>query len=378
MRISKYLTTEDGMTRSYIWSIPTRVFHWLLVGFISVAFVTSDFENLLTYHVAFGYGVGVLIVFRFVWGFMGEKYVRFSSFKLNIAQAKEFSLNLLTHKKYPSHNPAASFVVIAILIITSLLVLSGALAYGVQEARGIFSYLNDSFFKQMDIFEELHEILFNILALLVVVHISGVAVEYILNREDGVVSSIFTGYKNFKADDSNLNIIQKTTAVVFLSLAISIVYYTITSDSILTKSGYSKIDYEAKSELFVSECASCHILYPPHLLPKESWKKMMGSLQDHFGDDASLDEEDRVAIERFLVENAAQNSKKESSVYILKSLKDYDTIAITDTPYWKKRHKDIKKELFLSKRIKSKANCKACHTNIEYGLINDRDIKDFR
>ncbi len=136
-----------------------------------------------------------------------------------------------------------------------------------------------------------------------------------------------------------------------------------------------KIDYKVEHELFYDECISCHTLYPPYLLPKESWITMMNDLENHFGDDASLELEDRVSIQEYLVKNAAENSTKESAYKILNSIDKKAIIAITETKYWKKRHNDIEDEVFKSKKVGKKANCKACHKAIEQGLLNDKDIK---
>lgn len=102
----------------------------------------------------------------------------------------------------------------------------------------------------------------------------------------------------------------------------------------------------------------------------------MSDLENHFGDDASLDQEDTQNILNFLLENSAENSTKEYSVKVLNSIKNKDIIAITQTPFWKKEHRDIPKEIFEKKQVKSKANCKACHIDIEKGLIEDDKIKN--
>ncbi len=115
---------------------------------------------------------------------------------------------------------------------------------------------------------------------------------------------------------------------------------------------------------------------PPNILPEKSWKLLMSDLENHFGDDASLSEEDTKNILDFLLENSAEKSTKEVSVKVLNSIGNKDIIAITQTSFWKKEHKDIPKELFKNEKIKSKANCKACHTDIEKGLIEDDKIKD--
>ena len=103
---------------------------------------------------------------------------------------------------------------------------------------------------------------------------------------------------------------------------------------------------------------------------------MMQDLENHFGDDASIDEKTNLSILAFLKANSAESSTHEAAFKLLKSLKGNDsTIAITQTPYWKNRHKDVDEEVFLSQDVKSKANCSACHQNIEYGLIENSLIK---
>lgn len=360
--------------RAYIWTLPTRLFHWLLVLYILIMFISSDEESLLNIHAAFGYGVGILIFFRIVWGFIGPNYSRFSNWPLNIKEAIEFTKNILHPKLYIGHNPAASFVMLGIILVVFLTALSGVLTYGIQEGRGILAFLNSSYFKEMELFEEIHEFFSNLLLLLIAAHLGGVAVDRVLHKENGTLQSIFSGYKNVEAKDEQLNLFQKIVASLFLAAAIAVPIVALSFKTPLTKSAFLPIDYQKVHPAFVEECGSCHTLYPPHLLPNKSWQKLMANLEDHFGDDASLEEPTRSDIEKFLVENSAKNSTKEASFYILKSLKE-SPIAITKTPYWKKRHKNIDKEIFKSSKVKSKANCKACHTDIEKGIIEDENIE---
>jgi len=115
---------------------------------------------------------------------------------------------------------------------------------------------------------------------------------------------------------------------------------------------------------------------PPNLLPESSWKVLMNNLENHFGDDASLDAKDEKIILDFLVKYSAEKSTKEASFKILKSLENKDIIAITQTSFWKDEHKNIPKNVFLHNEVKSKANCKACHSDVEKGLIEDDKIKN--
>jgi hypothetical protein len=115
---------------------------------------------------------------------------------------------------------------------------------------------------------------------------------------------------------------------------------------------------------------------PPNLLPKHSWVKLMGNLENHFGDDASLDAKDTKEILDFLLKNSAETSSKQASLKFLNSIGNKDIIAMSQTTYWEKTHKKIDPKLFKHEQIQSKANCKACHSDIEKGLIENENIKN--
>ena len=90
-----------------------------------------------------------------------------------------------------------------------------------------------------------------------------------------------------------------------------------------------------------------------------------------------LDEETNKNILAYLVKNSAENSTTKASFKFLNSIKNEDIIAMSQTSFWKKVHNEIPKEVFNNPKIKSKANCKACHTDIEKGFIQSENIKDF-
>ena len=360
--------------KTYVWTLPTRIFHWMLILFVALAFLTSEEERLLDYHAAFGYGVSVLLLFRFVWGVIGPRYSRFCDWPLSKKELVGFIRSLPYPKQYyTAHNPAASLVMAGILLTALLLVLSGMLTYGIQEGKGLFAWLNTHLFKTMEYFEEVHAFFFIALVLLVVAHLGGVTMDYLQHRESGTLRSIFIGYKQLADEPAHLTIIQKTVAWVLLLATLATPFWVMRYNTPLTQSRYSAVNYEAEHPLFVEECASCHTLYPPHLLPKRSWKKIMATLSDHFGDDASLDEADRVSIEKYLLANSAEHSTKEAAYYIARSLeeKKNDIIAISRSTYWVQKHASVKKSLFDSAKVKSRANCKACHKKFENGMIED-------
>src|SRR5512146_2944422 len=58
-----------------------------------------------------------------------------------------------------------------------------------------------------------------------------------------------------------------------------------------------------------TECGSCHVPYPPQLLPAASWRALMSGLDQHFGSNASLDAKSAASISAYLQENAGRDAQ---------------------------------------------------------------------
>lgn len=131
------------------------------------------------------------------------------------------------------------------------------------------------------------------------------------------------------------------------------------------------------SELYKSECSSCHMAYPPGLLPAGSWKKIMTGLDSHFNDNAEVDNEDYKIIQDFLVTNSADKSNYRRSRKIMRSLDKNETpIRISELPYIKKEHDEIPDKMIrYNKKVNSLSNCIACHAQAEKGLFDEDSVK---
>jgi hypothetical protein len=129
--------------------------------------------------------------------------------------------------------------------------------------------------------------------------------------------------------------------------------------------------------LYQEECGSCHMAYPAGLLPAVSWEKIMRGLDDHFGDNAELDDVTHKEITAFLQQNASDNvyyrrSKQFTDEGSLKNAR----IRITDSRYFRHEHDEIP-DRFVSgnPKVKSFSHCNACHLRAEQGIFNEHDIK---
>ncbi len=125
-----------------------------------------------------------------------------------------------------------------------------------------------------------------------------------------------------------------------------------------------------------AECASCHMLYHPGLLPERSWRKMMAGLDRHLGENAALDAPTRAEIEQFLAANSADKSGSRRSQRIVQSIPANDTpLRVSDTRYFLGKHDEISSATFKRKSIGSAANCMACHRGAEQGNFAESQVK---
>ena len=116
---------------------------------------------------------------------------------------------------------------------------------------------------------------------------------------------------------------------------------------------------------FKSECSSCHIAYQPALLAAKDWQKIMTGLNEHFGSDATVDRKNAQEIETFLVRNAGDASRLGNAG---------NPPRITQTTRFIRKHNEIPAKYWRDPRVKSAANCEACHPGAAKGNYNEHDI----
>lgn len=128
-----------------------------------------------------------------------------------------------------------------------------------------------------------------------------------------------------------------------------------------------------KQPVVQKECAACHMLYPPALLPARSWRGMVGNLQDHFGENAELDEATARTIADYLAANAGDTRQGASK--LMRGLDAKATPArITELPWWKRKHERknrVAPATLAKKGAKFKGDCKACHKDAEKGFFDE-------
>ena len=157
-----------------VWDAPLRLFHWLLVAAIAIAFLSSEGDSpIATWHMVAGWSAAVLIAFRLVWGLIGGEHARFADFVRPSAIASHVRKLLVGRpERAIGHNPLGGIAVIALLGLTGIVLWSG-----ITVAAG-----------RMD--EDLHEVLAYGLLVLVGIHVGAVLLMSLLTRENLVRAMI--------------------------------------------------------------------------------------------------------------------------------------------------------------------------------------------
>lgn len=120
------------------------------------------------------------------------------------------------------------------------------------------------------------------------------------------------------------------------------------------------------SPAYQSECGGCHIAFPPGLLAAEDWKRVMATLEKHYGDNASLEARTRRAIEDFLVANAGRGSGT--------SARQGELPRLTASAWFERKHHKVPRATWSHPNVKTPSNCVACHTKAGQGSYREREI----
>lgn len=122
---------HEPAQRIRVWDPALRICHWLLAVLVIANWLLGKFgPNVMTLHFWLGYAILSLLVFRVVWGFIGPRSARFSSF-IPGPRALAAYLGGMWRRQpsnWPGHNPVGALAVIAMLLVLAFQVASGLMA----------------------------------------------------------------------------------------------------------------------------------------------------------------------------------------------------------------------------------------------------------
>lgn len=168
-------------TKILVWDMPTRVFHWMTVLSFAGAYLTAESERWRLVHVTLGYTLGGLVAFRIVWGLVGTRYARFSSFVRGPAAVKRYLAAMVAREPGHDigHNPAGAVAIVLLILLSIAVTVTGWALY--NDVGGKWP-------------EKLHELAADGMLLVILIHIAGVAVASWLHHEN-LVRAMIDGQK---------------------------------------------------------------------------------------------------------------------------------------------------------------------------------------
>lgn len=360
-----------GMVR--IWDLPTRLFHWLFAAACVTAWVSGDEPRYTDLHLFAGYLALALVLFRLVWGVMGGRYARFSQFVRGPAVVGSHFCQLFERERHhdPGHNPAGALAIMAMLGLVFLLGVTGLVVLGGEEGFGPLAGMFT--IAQGAAVHRWHDWLAWALFAIVVLHLLAVALESVLQRQN-LPRSMVTGLKRADAQEAEPH---NAAAIGLLLLLVTTVFalawlYPYLQDT--EEEPYLPfVGAELKhNTLWQESCSECHMAYHPSMLPARSWQRMLDEQSDHFGEDLFLAPKTVAALRNFAADNGAESVQREASWRTLQSLAaSVSPLRISDTPYWKRVHRDIGEDVWKRPSVNGKFNCAACHRDAKQsGFMN--------
>lgn len=131
-KMSSALSRQQPDTRPVgkVWDIPLRLFHWLLMLAVIGAIASGKTQNWF-WHEKMGLTVLGLIGFRLIWGVVGTRYARFSSFRLMPRHVIDYIRSRLAGDKShsPGHAPTGAWATILLLAVLGGMAGFGTMAH---------------------------------------------------------------------------------------------------------------------------------------------------------------------------------------------------------------------------------------------------------
>lgn len=126
--------------RIRIWDLPTRLFHWLLALCV-IGLVVSAKLGLMDWHFRLGYAMLTLLLFRLLWGLLGGRWSRFTSFLYAPGSLWRYLRGQGNPAHAIGHSPTGALSVFALLIVLLVQVASGLISDDEIASAGPLTHL---------------------------------------------------------------------------------------------------------------------------------------------------------------------------------------------------------------------------------------------
>jgi len=207
-----------------VWDSPTRIMHWLLVGAIGFCWYTGETGD-LEYHHYSGYVALWVVLMRVWWGFVGSSTAKFANFVRGPQTVFKYvrTLHLRNTPATLGHNALGAISVLALLAAVAGVGVTGLFAVDMDVLySGPLSMYVD--FKEGRWFARWHATLFDVLLIVIALHLLAVSFYYAYKRQNLVASMITGRRKAVDVNGSELEVAPVWRLLVGAVIASAIIY----------------------------------------------------------------------------------------------------------------------------------------------------------
>jgi cytochrome b len=209
-----------------IWDLPTRLFHWALFACVVGLLITGNVGGeLMRWHFRFGYCVMTLLLFRIIWGLIGGKWSRFTSFMYSPWVLFEYLRGNGKPEHSAGHNPLGAGSVFALLAFLMLQVATGLISDDEITNQGpLARFVSNA---RVSLATWWHKDVGKyVIAALIVLHIAAILF-YLYKKKENLIKPMLHGDKEMpqSVQPSKDNTASRITALVVLAICAGFVYW---------------------------------------------------------------------------------------------------------------------------------------------------------
>lgn len=176
-----------------VWDLSTRLFHWGMISLLAALWWTAE-EGLMEWHQICAYTIASLLVFRFIWGFIGSDTSQFAHFihrpKHVLFYVKKITKTKVENKHF-GHNPLGGYMVLILLSLIAFQFITGLFSSDDIFTEGpLYSSVSSSVAESLT---WIHRNLFYLLLGFASVHVLAVIIHTL--KGDKIIPAMFNGYK---------------------------------------------------------------------------------------------------------------------------------------------------------------------------------------
>lgn len=188
---------ENKGFQAKIWSLPIRLFHWLLVALVVFNFYTGkwgDGVDSMDYHETAGILILSLLIFRVLWGVWGDTTVRFLYFVPRPHKLIKYLPRMLRPEPSHSigHSPSAAMGTLMLLACLFVQSISGLFTTDDILTEGPLCKLVDG--SVCSLFTQVHYVNSYVLIVCIGLHLAAIGF-YSIYKKESLIPAMISGKK---------------------------------------------------------------------------------------------------------------------------------------------------------------------------------------